>query len=88
MSQWERLQRSYPTRHPLTEEERLQTPLCFIETFTAYKFGTQTLFALFDKDPVWTEQPNTGWKYSHDNSKSCTRMHIRVVPTLRKPYST
>ena len=60
MSQWEQIQKHYPTQHPLTEEEQLHTPLCLTEVFAAYKFGTQTLFALFDSTPVWTEQPNTG----------------------------
>ena len=75
MSQWEQIQNHYPTQHPLTEEEQLHTPLCFTEVFAAYKFGTQTLFALFDSTPVWTEQPNTGWRYSHDNSK-VTQGHV------------
>ena len=69
MSQWEQIQKRYPTRHPLTEEERTHVPLCFTEVFTAYRFGTQTLFALFDEHPVWTNQPNVGWKYSHNNSE-------------------
>ena len=69
MSQWEQIQKRYPTKYPPTEEEQLHTPLCFTEVFAAYRFGTQTLFALFDSTPVWTEQPNTGWRYSHDNSE-------------------
>ena len=69
MSQWEQIQKRYPTKYPPTEEEQLHTPLCFTEVFAAYRFGTRTLFALFDSTPVWTEQPNTGWRYSHDNSK-------------------
>ena len=75
MSQWEQIQKRYPTQHPLTEEEQLHTPLCFTEVFAAYKFGTRTLFALFDRTPVWTEQPNTSWRYSHDNSK-VTQGHV------------
>ena len=69
MSQWEQIQKCYPTKYPSTEEEQLHTPLCFTEVFAAYRFGTRTLFALFDDTPVWTEQPNTSWKYSHDNSE-------------------
>ena len=75
MSQWEQIQKCYPTQHPLTEEEQLHTPLCFTEVFAAYKFGTWTLFALFDRTPVWTEQPNTGWRYSLDNSE-VTQGHV------------
>ena len=75
MSQWEQIQKRYPTQHPLTEEEQLHTPLCFTEVFAAYKFGTRTLFALFDSTPVWTEQPNTGWRYSHNNSE-VTQGHV------------
>ena len=75
MSQWEQIQKRYPTQHPLTKEEQLHTPLCFTEVFAAYKFGTRTLFALFDRTPVWTEQPNTSWRYSHNNSK-VTQGHI------------
>ena len=37
MSQWEQIQKHYPTQHPLTEEEQLHTPLCFTEVFAAYK---------------------------------------------------
>ena len=69
MSQWEQIQKRYPTKYPPTEEEQLHTPLCFTEVFAAYKFGTRTLFALFDDTPVWTGQPNVGWRYSHDNSE-------------------
>ena len=52
MSQWEQIQKRYPTQHPLTKEEQLHTPLCFTGVFAAYKFGTWTLFALFDSTPV------------------------------------
>ena len=69
MSQWEQIQKRYPTKYLPTEEEQLHTLLCFTEVFAAYRFGTRTLFALFDSTPVWTEQPNAGWKYSHDNSE-------------------
>ena len=69
MSQWEQVQKRYPTKYSTNEEEQLYTPLCFTEAFAAYRFGTRTLFALFDGTPVWTEQPNAGWRYFHDNSE-------------------
>ena len=67
MSKWEKLKKSYVTCFPPTKDEEKTIPVCFKETFAAAKFGTQTLFANFEEEPVWVTKVHATWKYVSTN---------------------
>jgi hypothetical protein len=67
MNNWERLKKGYTTQFPPTDDEKTRIPICFIDTFTANKLGTRTLFALF-KDQIVSKQCNS-WNYLQTGDK-------------------
>ena len=67
MSKWEKLKKSYVTCFPPTEEEKKTIPLCFKEAFATAKLGTHTLFANFEREPVWVTKSHDIWRYVSTN---------------------